>query len=175
MITSRTRTRTRAPKLATGLVLILITGGLAACGGGSERSAEQMLNDAQQALRDARNDVLEASERLKEKEEALAVAKVEVEKAREQVHTAQAQLDSVEKTVDLKATDGLLFRAIQRKLLDDERLEEAVVSVHVDKGLVTLRGQVPSDEEKEIAVEIARQVPGVASVTSELKLAPAGS
>ncbi len=156
---------TLALTLTLGIALVL-----SACGGG-DRSAEDLLSDAQAALRDAREAVLGANEALKERESVLDEAKKDVEAAREQVRAAQSELTSIEANVDLKATDGLLFRAIQRRLLDDERLEGAAVRVKVDKGVVTLQGEVPDGALRDVALEVARSVSGVASVDSQLNVA----
>ena len=152
--------------LVAGLALsVTLVFALAGCGGGSD---EAVLVEAQDALREARTAVLAASEVLKGKEEALAAAQGEVEQARGELRKAQAELTTVEARVDLKATDGLLFRSIQRMLLDDERLRAAAIGVSVEKGVVTLAGEAPDGESQKIALKLAREVPGVASVVNKI-------
>ena len=58
-------------------------------------------------------------------------------------------------------TDAALFRSVQRRLLDDEELEDLAVAAEAAKGVITLRGTVPDQETRARAEEIARATPGV--------------
>ncbi len=69
--------------------------------------------------------------------------------------------------------DGLLFRAIQTRLLQDDALEGTAIRVQVEKGVVTLLGEVANGELKERALELAQAVPGVASVDSRITVSVA--
>jgi osmotically-inducible protein OsmY len=73
--------------------------------------------------------------------------------------------------VDLKATDAALFRAVQRRLLEDERLRHVAVDADVRWGVVELRGSVPDEHTAAAAVEVARSVPGVMRVESRVGIA----
>ena len=147
-----------------GLVLSLA---LAGCG---DTSVEEELVKAEEVLGEVRGDVLDAREAVEAKEGALESARADLEQARAALSEAEAQLTQAESAVDLQATDALLFRGIQRKLLTEDRLEQVAIRVEVNKGVVTLRGSVPDPETREAAIEIAREFPGVASVNDGISV-----
>jgi osmotically-inducible protein OsmY len=156
-------------RTAAGLVLVL---GLGACG---ESSDEERLTKAEELLTEVRDRVRDAREKILGKEQNVETARAELEQAREALREAELGLAEAEAKVDLTATDALLFRGIQRKLLEDDRLNRLAVRADVNKGVVTLRGVVSDPEAREAALEIARGFPGVASVENELELTPVGS
>ena len=125
---------------------------------------------AEEVLGDVRGDVLGAREAVEAKEGALERARTDLEQARVALREAEAQLTRAESAVDLQATDALLFRGIQRKLLTEDRLEQVAIRVEVNKGVVTLRGSVPDLETRGAAIEIAREFPGVASVNDGISV-----
>jgi osmotically-inducible protein OsmY len=53
-------------------------------------------------------------------------------------------------------------------LLGDPRLDEAAIDVTDENGLVTLKGQAPSDEARRAAGEIAKSQTGVIQVINDL-------
>ena len=77
--------------------------------------------------------------------------------------------------MSLSATDDVLFRTVQSRLLEDDELESVAISAIVKEGVVTLSGVVPGTELREHALEIVRSTPGVASVESQIELLPAVS
>ena len=82
-------------------------------------------------------------------------------------------LREAESRVDLKATDAALFRAVQKRLLEDERLRHVAIDADVRRGVVELRGSVPDERTAAAAVEVARAVPGVMRVENRLNVAGA--
>jgi osmotically-inducible protein OsmY len=69
-------------------------------------------------------------------------------------------------------TDGWIKSKIYGQLITDTTLENDV-HVDVSKGVVTLKGRVPSETARTRAVAIAKRTDGVKSVTDSLMVAPA--
>jgi osmotically-inducible protein OsmY len=80
------------------------------------------------------------------------------------------EVDSV--TNDLIA-DPEVVRAVADALAQDERTAAYVIRVDSRHGIVTLRGEVPSDAVQNAAADIAAQVPLVSSVRSQLVISGA--
>jgi osmotically-inducible protein OsmY len=158
--------RHAARGLAWGAALALLSG-LCACG---EPSLEDKLSSAEALLVDARAAVQETQENLNEKQEALDQAKSEVEAARQELGEAQSRLVEAESKVDFRVTDALLFRAIQRRLLEADELADLAIRAEVVRGNVTLHGSVSQPEARDTAIEIAKGVPGVATVDSRIEV-----
>jgi osmotically-inducible protein OsmY len=155
-------------RISTALLLVV---GLVACGDSDEdrlTQADNVLREAREAVRSARDDV-------QAKVQGVETAKADLEKAREALATAEQELVAAEGQVDLKATDALLFRAIQRKLLEDDELEDLAIRAQVEKGVVTLYGSVPDGETNETALEIVRRFPGVVAAESQLEVGSVAS
>jgi hyperosmotically inducible protein len=71
------------------------------------------------------------------------------------------------KMIDAKDSD--LKDSVQRQIKQDARLKGADIDVRVDKGVVTLMGDVKDVGARARASEVARAVPGVRSVKNELR------
>lgn len=66
--------------------------------------------------------------------------------------------------------DAKITTDIKTKITDDDRLDGANINVDTKDGVVTLHGKVLGHEEENRATEIARSVPGVTNVVSELEV-----
>jgi hyperosmotically inducible periplasmic protein len=66
--------------------------------------------------------------------------------------------------------DAAVSAAVQMKLTGDRTSHFTRVDVAADRGVVELRGVVPSPEEKARAEELARRVDGVRQVTNRLQV-----
>ena len=149
---------------ALGLLALQLSAG---CGGGE---AEDQLRRVQTDLQGAREAIFEAEGRIEEREEALTAAKLELEEAKNDLEAATARLAKVESSVDFRTTDALLFRGIQKRLLDDGDLEATAIRASVHKGVVTLYGTVPHNDAMETALGIAQEFPGVVSVENRIEV-----
>jgi len=69
----------------------------------------------------------------------------------------------------VNAKDSDLKDSVQRQIKKDVRLKDADIDVRVDKGVVTLMGDVKDVGASARASEVARLVPGVRSVKNELR------
>jgi osmotically-inducible protein OsmY len=140
---------------------------LAGCGGDG---AEEELEEASRSLAKAREAVEEARGEVEERRAEVQAAQDELAVAREALREAEEQLSGFEAKVDLNATDAVLFRSIQKRLLDDGDLEDVAIVARVENGVVSLSGTVPDAELRDRAVEIARSTAGVASVESRIQI-----
>lgn len=161
------------------LAVVVLLGAALATGcaslGGDEPSADELLLQADEAAGSSRQEVAKATEELRDKSKAVARAGAELAKARaereqaaQKLREAQARLREDERVVSENATDVALFRLVQRRLLEDERLKDAAISVYVVEGVVTLQGDIPDDETRDHALEVVRKVPGVTHVDSRM-------
>jgi hyperosmotically inducible protein len=140
---------------------------LVACGG---NEGEEELEEASRGLPRAREAVEEARGEVAERQAEVKDAQEELAAARQGLREAENQLSQLEAKVDLSATDAVLFRSIQKRLLDDGALEDVAIAARVDKGVVSLSGTVPGAELRDRAVEIARSTPGVTSVETQIQI-----
>ena len=148
--------------VALGTALIAL-----ACGG-SDPEAD--LEQASEALEEARAQVAEDREAVEVLESEVQEAQKRLSDARSALREAEAELAQRESAVDLSATDGVLFRSVQKRLLEDDDLTDVAIAARVSKGVVTLSGSVPNAKLRDQAVEIARTTPGVGSVESRIEV-----
>jgi hyperosmotically inducible protein len=69
----------------------------------------------------------------------------------------------------VNAEDKDLKNAIEKRIKQDARLKGSDIDVRVDRGVVTLMGDVKDVGARARASEVARAVPGVRSVKNELR------
>jgi hyperosmotically inducible protein len=68
--------------------------------------------------------------------------------------------------------DAALTAAVKTAILADKSLSGRRIDVDARDGVITLRGEVRSQAEKEIAVQLARDATGAREVTDRLVIAP---
>lgn len=154
--------------LAGVAVLALLATPLAGCGGGDDEVAA--LEDAIGRLEQAREAVEEASAVLEERQKASDEARTALGDARDTLAEAEQQLASAQSEVSDRATDDVLFRTIQKRLLDDTDLTDVAISARVTQGVVVLSGKVPDADLRDRALEIANAVPGSVAVESRISV-----
>lgn len=146
--------------LATGLLVL-------ACGGSDP---EVDLEQASRAVEEARAEVETAREVVRARESEVKEAQERLAEARSALLEAESEFAKREAVVNRSATDAVLFRAVQKRLLEDDDLSEVAIAARVSKGVVTLSGSVPDARLRDRAVEIARTTPGVADVESRIEV-----
>jgi osmotically-inducible protein OsmY len=151
---------------------ILLTAALAlqlACGS----DPEEELLEASQAADAARERVESARKTVEARETEVKQAQERLTEARDALREAQKVVAEREQTVDRNATDAVLFRAVQKRLLEDRQLEDVAVAAKVTDGVVTLSGSVPNAKLSDRAALIASETPGVESVVNRIQVAVA--
>jgi osmotically-inducible protein OsmY len=146
--------------LATALVAL-------ACGG-SDPEAD--LEQASRAVEESHARVEEAREAVATRESEVHAAQQRLEEAQSALREAESQLAQREATVDRSATDAILFRTVQKQLLEDDDLSHVAIAARVASGIVTLSGSVPNGNLRDRAVEIARATPGVEDVDDRIQV-----
>ncbi|MFT4066104.1 BON domain-containing protein [Paraburkholderia sp.] len=83
---------------------------------------------------------------------------------------AQAAAGSSQTPAELKAANRQLARDIRRAFRGAraQGLRASNITIRANNGVVTLTGSVPTAEQVDLATNIAKGVPGVASVTSRV-------
>lgn len=71
---------------------------------------------------------------------------------------------------DKPVKDDLIYDQVRTKLAGDMVVKGGALDVDVKDGVVTLRGNVQSDKQKDKAEKVAHKVKGVKSVVNELKV-----
>lgn len=71
--------------------------------------------------------------------------------------------------------DAALTAKVKTAFITDGRVSATRVSVESTDGVVTLKGEVPTPQEKQAAEQAARTVEGVKSVKSEITINPASA
>ena len=160
--------RARAPARARFRALLLAGLLAASCGGDDEEARLEKLSQELGTLREAQP---ELRTRVAEREVTAKAAQDELAQARGALRESERRVAEIEKEVGAHATDPLLFRMIQKQLLDDDDLEEVAISARVEHGVVTLSGVVPEAELRERAVKLTESVPGVVSVQDRIQVA----
>jgi osmotically-inducible protein OsmY len=154
------RKRWSAGGAALGLGILVI-----ACG---EPTAEEQLRAATEALVAAENAASEARQVFDAREADLQRASAARDEAAAELRDAERTLGEAKASVGLHATDELLFRSVQKLLLEDSGLRDIAIRAVVSQGAVTLSGESPTLELRDRAVELAGSVPGVTEVTSRI-------
>ena len=75
-------------------------------------------------------------------------------------------------TVGISLDDGRIAAAVRTALLNDRDLGVREIAVDVKQGVVSLSGQVRTTDEAQRAATVARGVPGVRDLTSNLSVVP---
>lgn len=125
------------------------------------RDAVDALADTKEAVSGQKAEVKSLQQRLDRLRDNLQEAEQALEADRKAM--AQARQNAAE-----HASDEVLFHVIQNKLLHDDRFKQAVITVGVDNGRVTLTGVVPDQSTRKAALELSAGQPGVVDVVSKL-------
>ncbi|MEZ4215675.1 MAG: BON domain-containing protein [Myxococcota bacterium] len=139
---------------------------IAACGA---PDPEDALDDAAAELATAIEHRAAADAEVERTRERMRELEDELGDAERVAREAAAHVAEAEQRVAALATDDVLFRVVQRRLLEDGELADAAVRVDVAGRVATLRGVVPDEEARARAAEIARSSPGVVEVVNELR------
>lgn len=137
---------------------------------GCSEDPQHRYQAAAKALEKARADRAEAADAVEARKKALAEQQEKLEQAKQKLAKARERLQQANTHVDQAVSDEVLFRAVQRAVLDSERFPDAAISVGVNDRVVTLTGTVPDKATKQAALEAARKHPGVRELRDELTI-----
>lgn len=124
---------------------------------------EAQLTAAGEALGEATTELADLDKRIEQTEELLDELRSERRKQRDTVRTLEQRLEA-------RATDVAIFRSVQTALLGDERLQDVAIAVDVEDRAVTLSGLVRAPEQADQAVELSKQIAGVETVSSRIRV-----
>lgn len=127
-----------------------------------ERAAAN-LQMAEQARAEAQRAVTEKRAELARMQEKLDAAERRLQQARERMAAASQKLEQ-------SVNDEVLFRTVQRAMLDEERFTGAAIAVGVEDRVVTLTGTVPDEATRDLAIQVARGHAGVRDVVDFLEV-----
>ncbi len=139
---------------------------------GCERSPEAEYDGASDAVARAERNVERRQANLEESEAAAARWARQMDRDRQALLDAKRDLAMAEGRLTESATDQVLFRSIQRQLLQDKTLRATAVAVRVEQGHVTLTGQVPEEELRARAQRSVAGTRGVKSVANRIEVSP---
>ncbi|MGH9835914.1 MAG: BON domain-containing protein [Blastocatellia bacterium] len=74
-----------------------------------------------------------------------------------------------------RVDDAVLMASVKAQMTADGRVSPTRVSVDALKGAVTLKGEVPTQQEKDAAEQVARKVEGVKSVNNQINVNPSAT
>lgn len=92
-----------------------------------------------------------------------------VEKTQDGAITAYQTAHKAGAAAERAVDDAAILTKIKARLLADPSTSSRAINVDVDKGIVTMTGQVQGDEEAKTAVRLAQQTAGVTRVVSRLR------
>jgi osmotically-inducible protein OsmY len=72
-------------------------------------------------------------------------------------------------------TDDEIYDYVRRRLASDQIVKGGAIEVEVRQGVVTLKGTVEQEKQKERATKVAKKVNGVKSVNNELQIGRKGA
>ena len=139
--------------------------------GACSEDPEEKLRDAGKQLDAAQKDAQKAQQRLGTDQQKLEQAHKQVSDDRQAVTDEQASVGDANENMRRYATDDIVFREVQRRLLDDSKLVDTAVSVQVSDGVVTLTGDVPNAELRTRAGKLAETSTGVVKVVNNIQVA----
>lgn len=147
-------------------ILLIGTASLTGCSKSPQQkydSATSQLQDAKKALSDSKQKVASQQKEVDEAQKKLGELQKKVDAKRQKVVTAT---QAVDKTVN----DEVLFRTLQKNLLDKDKFSDSAISVGVHNLVVTLSGVVPDQDTHDQAIKVTRNQAGVADVRDQLQI-----
>lgn len=152
--------RTRRAGLASSLLMLAVLAGSGCGDDGLEAVSAQ--------LAEIENEVDQARIEVERRDAEASQAGDALERARETLEEAEQRFADARKRVAKAASDAVVFRAVQQRLLDDGDLEGVAISARVQRRTVTLEGSVPNELLKKRAQEVASGATGVETVINQI-------
>jgi len=144
----------------------IVTAALAIGCGGDDPIAE--IAKANAAVAAQQSAVEAAKQAVATRQSEVSSAQSRLAAARAKVKTEETKLARLESEVDRSAMDTVVFREVQKRLLEDRQLSQVAIVASVADGVVTLSGQVDNSKLRDRAIEVAKATDGVKSVASRI-------
>lgn len=142
--------------------------GLLLLAAGCSEDPQQRYERAAANLETAKQDRAEAQRAVTEKKAELARLQEKLDAAERRLSQARQRMADASLKLEKSVNDEVLFRSIQRALLDEKHFAGAAIAVGVRDRVVTLTGMVPDAATREAALETARGHAGVEDVVDFL-------
>jgi osmotically-inducible protein OsmY len=149
---------------------------------GCSESREEKFEKAMRAAESAQKTVVSARKEVEtelakyEKASAAAeAAEKKLTKARSQLESAESSAAKARAEVAKWADDATVFRTVQRRLLEERSLRDAAVSARVQGGVAYLEGHVANASQRDRAIQVARETPGILDVQSQITVGSAAA
>ncbi len=154
--------RTRRAGLVSSLLMLAALAG-SGCGDDGLEAVSAQLAEIESEVEQARVEVERSDAEASKAGNAL-------ERAREALEEAEQRFADASKRVAKAASDAVVFRAVQQRLLDDGDLEGVAISARVQRRTVTLEGSVPNEALKKRAQGVASGATGVETVINQITI-----
>lgn len=135
---------------------------------GCSESPLEAYHDAVDRLADVSDTVSEQKAEVERLRKRLDTVRERLQEAMAALEEDRAALAAARQSAAEHASDQVLFHVIQNQLLHDDNFQNAVITVGVDSGQVTLTGVVPDKRTRDAARQLAAGQPGVTAVVSKL-------
>lgn len=165
----------RLSPIGAVLLAIVVAAG---CSESREEKFEKAMRaaeSAQKAVESARKEVETELARYEKASAAAEAAEKKLSKARSRLESAESGATKARAEVAKWADDATVFRSVQRRLLEERSLRDAAVSARVQGGVAYLDGRVGNASQRDRAIQIARETPGVLDVQSQITVGSAGA
>jgi osmotically-inducible protein OsmY len=150
--------------LTAGLVGVLLFAG------GCSEDPQQRYERAAANLQAAEQARAEAQRAVSEKKAELARLQEKLDAAERRLQQVRERMASASQKLEQSVNDEVLFRSIQRAMLDEERFAGAAIAVGVEDRVVRLTGTAPDEATRDMAIETARSYAGVKEVVDFLEV-----
>jgi osmotically-inducible protein OsmY len=147
-------------KVTLGFAMISLMALLTGCG---QDTPEERLEAAGERLQQAEITLEEIEQQIGRHQDELVTLTKQRRKMKDRLLTLEERLAA-------RATDVALFRAVQAAILATSELEQSAIAVQAEDGVITLSGIVAEQAEKDSAILVASETPGVARVVSRISI-----
>jgi len=85
-------------------------------------------------------------------------------------NSSETKMDKMLDEVASEASDIRIHATLETRLAESDELSALMINTDVQDGVVTLKGDVATDAQRELATEMARSIDGVREVDNQLNL-----
>lgn len=150
------------------LLSILLVGAVSLTG--CSKSPQQKYDSATSHLKDTKKALSEAKQKVSSQQKEVDEAQKKLVDLQQKVDAKRQKVVTATQAVDKTVSDQVLFRTLQKNLLDKDAFSNSAISVGVHNLVVTLSGVVPDQETHDRAIKLTRNQAGVADVRDQLQI-----